>query len=175
MNLNKILIQAIGLVGAAIFALSVQCKKNKNIFRVQCAAYLMYAIHFALLGATTGGISYVLDVIRSACLSSNNKFLKSKTMCAIICIIQIITGYFTWVGWITLLPVVANVVATIGGYSNNGLKIRLVAMFVNSPLWIVYDIIVGSWAGVIDELLTEASIIVSIIRYGWKNLGEVNS
>ncbi|MBO5568468.1 MAG: YgjV family protein, partial [Clostridia bacterium] len=40
----------------------------------------------------------------------------------------------------------------------------------NSPLWIVYDVIVGSWAGILDEVVTELSIIISIIRYGWKNL-----
>ncbi len=43
-------------------------------------------------------------------------------------------------------------------------------MFINSPLWIVYDIIVGSRAGILDEIITECSVIVSILRYGWKNL-----
>lgn len=43
-------------------------------------------------------------------------------------------------------------------------------MFVNSPLWIVYDLCVGSWAGILDEAVTEGSMILSIIRFGWKNL-----
>ena len=43
-------------------------------------------------------------------------------------------------------------------------------MAVNSPLWIVYDIAVGSWAGILDEIVSEVSMIVSIARYGWKNL-----
>lgn len=43
-------------------------------------------------------------------------------------------------------------------------------MFVNSPLWIIYDVIVGSWAGILDEVVTELSIIISIIRFGWNNL-----
>ena len=42
-------------------------------------------------------------------------------------------------------------------------------MFVNSPLLIIYDVIVGSWAGILDEVVTELSII-SIIRFGWNNL-----
>ena len=40
----------------------------------------------------------------------------------------------------------------------------------NSPLWIVYDIVVGSWAGILDEIVSEVSMIMSIIRYGWKNM-----
>ena len=50
------------------------------------------------------------------------------------------------------------------------MTIFLASMLVNSPLWIVYDVIVGSWAGILDEVVTELSILISIIRYGWKNL-----
>jgi len=47
-------------------------------------------------------------------------------------------------------------------------------MLVNSPLWIIYDVIIGSWAGILDEIVTEISMIVSIFRYGWKNLDSVS-
>lgn len=40
----------------------------------------------------------------------------------------------------------------------------------NSPLWIIYDVIVESWAGILDEVVTELSIIISIIRFGWNNI-----
>ena len=69
-----------------------------------------------------------------------------------------------------MLPVAANIAATIGGYTYNARKIRMVGLCVNSPLWIVYDIVVGSWAGILDEVVSMASMIISIIRYGWKNL-----
>ena len=35
----------------------------------------------------------------------------------------------------------------------------------------IYNIIVGTWAGIIDEAVSEISIGISIARYGWKNLG----
>ena len=44
-------------------------------------------------------------------------------------------------------------------------------MLINSPLWMIYNIIVGAWAGIIDEAVSEISIGISIARYGWKNLG----
>ncbi len=47
-------------------------------------------------------------------------------------------------------------------------------MFINSPLWIIYDILVGSWAGILDEVVSEASMIISIARYGWKNLDKID-
>lgn len=38
--------------------------------------------------------------------------------------------------------------------------------------WLTYDLIVGAYAGVLNETIAATSIIVSIIRFGWKSLGE---
>ena len=170
-----IFIQAVGVVGTALFFLSYQCKSNKNLFRVQFLSYLCYTTHLLMLGAVTGGVSYVLNTVRSFCLGGKNKFLRSPWMCAIICLLQIITLVFTWDGWPSILPVAANIAATIGGYTYNARKIRIAGMFINSPLWIVYNVIVGSWAGILDEIVSEASMVISIIRYGWKNLDKIEN
>lgn len=170
---SNIVIQGIGLIGTFLFFISFQCKSNKNLFRVQFVSYLCYTLHLLLLGAITGGISYILNTIRSFCLGSQNEKLKSKKMCMLICTLQLVGMAFTWSGWISMLPVMANIAATIAGYSNNARKIRLAGMLINSPLWIVYDLIVGSWAGILDEVVSELSMIISIIRYGWKNLDHI--
>ena len=96
-------------------------------------------------------------------------------MCWIICILQMTTLFFTWDGWWSILPVAANIASTIGGYTYNARKIRIAGMFINSPLWIIYDVIVGSWAGIFDEIVSEASMIISIYRYGWKNLDSMET
>ncbi len=170
MNYSDIAVQCIGFLGTMLFFLSFQCRKNSTLFRVQFVSYLMYTLHLMLLGATTGGISYIINTLRSLLLGSNYRWAKSKYMGAVICLMQLGALYMTWNGWISVLPVAANIASTIGGYTGNPQKIRLAGMLVNSPLWIIYDIIVGSWAGILDELVSEASMIISIIRYGWKNL-----
>ena len=175
MPFRYILVQAVGVCGTLLFFLSYQCKSNKNLFRVQFVSYLIYTIHLLLLGAVTGGVSYMLNTVRSFCLGSRNAFLKGKTMCAIICALQLIALTLTWEGWWSILPVAANIAATIGGYTYNARKIRVVGMLINSPLWMLYNILVGSWAGILDEVVTEASMIISIFRYGWKNLDRVES
>lgn len=173
--MRYLLIQGIGFAGTFLFFLSYQCKSNRQLFRVQFISYLCYTVHFLMLGAITGGISYILNAIRSFCLGSKNAFLKGKTMCAVLCLLQLITLFLTWENWWSLLPVIANIAATVGGYTYNPRTIRVTAMAVNSPLWIIYNLIVGSWAGVLDEIITEASILISICRYGWKNLDAVDS
>ena len=95
-------------------------------------------------------------------------------MCVIICALQVLALVLTWSGWISILPVAANIAATVGGYTHNARKIRIAGMFLNSPLWILYAILVGSWAGILDEIFTESSMILSIVRYGWKNLDQID-
>ena len=163
-------IQLIGVAGTLLFFLSYQSRSNRNLFRVQLLSYLFYTAHLLLLGALTGGVSYMINTLRSFCLGSRWKFAHSQGMCAIICAMQLAALALTWSGWVSILPVAANIAATLGGYTHNPRKIRIAGMFVNSPLWIVYDLCVGSWAGLLDEAVTEGSMILSIVRFGWKDL-----
>lgn len=136
MTIEFFAIQIIGFLGTILFFLSYQCRSNKTLFRVQFLSYLCYTVHLLLLGATTGGISYILNTVRSFCLSSEKHFFEKQ----------------------------------IGGYTFSARKIRLTGMLINSPLWILYDIAVGSYAGILDEMVSEASMLISIIRFGWKNM-----
>ena len=173
--MGNIGIQAVGFVGSILYFLSFQCKSNKNLFRVQFLSYLFYTIHLILLGAITGGVSYILNLVRSFCLGSKIEFAHSRKMCVIICVLQLVALAVTWSGWISVLPVMANIAATVGGYTHNPRKVRIAGMFINSPLWIIYDILIGSWAGILDEVVSEASMIISIARYGWKNLDKIDA
>ena len=170
MDMRQLLIQTIGFAGTVLFFFSYQCRENRRLFQVQLASYLLYTVHLLLLGAVTGGISYILNTLRSFCLGSRYEVLKGKAACGLICLLQLTALYFTWDSWLSLLPVAANIAATVGGYTRDGRKIRLVGMLINSPLWMVYNLLVGSWAGILDEIVSEASMLLSICRYGWKNL-----
>lgn len=175
MSSSFLWVQAVGFLGTILFFLSYQCRSNKRLFQVQFLSYVCYTLHLLMLGAVTGGVSYILNTVRSFCLGSRITFLKGKKMCAILCLLQMATLLLTWDGWWSVLPVAANIASTVGGYTHNPRKIRAAGMFINSPLWIIYDIIVGSWAGILDEIVSEASMLLSVYRYGWKNLDRVES
>ena len=116
-SLWQLFIQAIGLVGTLLFFASYQCKTNQNLFRVQFVSYLCYTAHLLLLGAVTGGVSYILNTVRSLFLGSKWKFARSRAMCAILCGLQLAALVFTWSGWFSILPIAANIAATLGGYT----------------------------------------------------------
>ena len=62
-------------------------------------------------------------------------------------------------------------VQLIGYWTNNAQKIRMSQM-IGSPTVLVYDFLIRSWGGVLNESIVIISILVSIVRFGWKNMGE---
>lgn len=173
MTTKYMLIQLIGFAGTLLFFFSYQCKSNRNLFRVQFLSYFIYTVHLILLGAMTGGVSYIINTFRSLCLGGRWKFAKGWGMCIGICVLQFLALVFTWSGWISIMPIAANIASTIAGYSHNPRKIRVVGMFINSPLWIIYNFMSGSLAGILDEIVTEISLVISVFRFGWKSLDRV--
>ena len=95
MTAKYFVIQCIGFAGTLLFFFSYQCKSNRNLFRIQFLSYFIYTIHLILLGAMTGGISYIINTFRSFCLGGKWKSAKSWGMCAVICFLQIITLVLT--------------------------------------------------------------------------------
>lgn len=162
---RSLFIQGIGLLGTAAYLLSYQFKSNKYLFGCQIVSCSFYALHFFLLGAYTGFLSSFGSLLRACFLASSIKSLHTKKACIFVCLVQITIGIITFEGWYSILPVTANTLLTIAGFANSSRQIRIVGIFVNSPLWIIYDVIVGSWAGIIDEIITEISILISIFRY----------
>ena len=76
----------------------------------------------------------------------------------------------TWTNPLDILPFLAYAVSTFAFFSNSAKFIRLSELFCVSPAWLVYDLIMGAYGGVLTEIVILGSVIVSIIRFGWKGL-----
>ena len=80
--------QLLAILGAVLYFLSYQCKDNCKLYAMQFLSYLFYIAHFIILGALTGGRSYVLNLARSLFLASKWEFARSNKMCVILCSMQ---------------------------------------------------------------------------------------
>ena len=166
-------IQLIGFVGVAFFIISYQIKSNRALFLFQLIGCLIFCTQFFIMGAYTGALSLLVNVVRNILLLKVKdwQWVKSRyTLAAILVALVAITA-FTWAGPLSLLPFISVGVTTIGYWTNNAQKIRLSQM-IGSPTVLVYDFLIRSWGGVLNETIVIISIIVSIARFGWKNMGE---
>ena len=80
---------------------------------------------------------------------------------------MIVVGIFTYQNWISLLMMAAVALNTVS-FSFTKPKLVRTTILISSPLLLVYNILTGSIGGVINELFTEISSVVGIIRYDIK-------
>lgn len=171
--MNEYMVQAIGFLGVALFIVSYQIRSNRALFLCQLMGCIVFCVQFFLMGAYTGAISLIVNIARNLLLIKSNdwKWAKSQVTLAAIILLLLVMTICTWAGWISILPFVSVAVTSIGYWTQNAQKIRLSQLF-GSPCTLLYDILVHTWGGAVCEAITILSIIISIVRFGWRNLGE---
>ena len=171
--MNEYIIQGIGFVGAVLFIISYQIRSNRALFLCQLTGCVVFCAQFFLMGAYTGAIGLIINIARNLLLLKSNdwKWAKGQFPLAVIIVLLLVMTIYTWTGWISILPFASVAVTSIGYWTQNAQKIRLSQLF-GSPCTLLYDILVHSWGGAISETIAFLSIIISIIRFGWGNLGK---
>lgn len=171
--MNEYMVQAIGFLGVALFIISYQIRSNRALFLCQLVGCIVFCVQFFLMGAYTGAISLIVNIARNLLLIKSNdwKWAKSQVTLAAIILLLLVMTICTWAGWISILPFVSVAVTSIGYWTQNAQKIRLSQLF-GSPCTLLYDILVHTWGGAVCEAITILSIIISIVRFGWRNLGK---
>lgn len=133
---------------------------------------LTFSLQFALLGTLSGCLSLLVNIVRNTMLTKYNDsaVVRWTGWIVVFSTMSLATALLTWNGWISLLPVARTVAGTIGYWTNNAKKIRIANLTVNAPCMLLYDVLVRLWGGVLNESITILSILISIVRFGWKSL-----
>ena len=168
------LAQGIGLIAVLVFIISFQIKSNRALLVMQMLGDTLFCIQFILLGAFTGCLSLLVMVIRNIIFlcKENYSWARWKGWPWVFVLLSFVVSVYTWDGWKSILPFVAAAVGTFAYWENNAREFRTSNLFCASPCWLVYDLIVGSYAGALNEAIMIVSIVVSIIRFGWDSLGK---
>ena len=170
--MNEIIIQIIGFVAVAAFILSYQIKSNRRLFLLQLIGSALFCLQFLLLDAFSGYLSLAVNILRNALMMKYNewKWVQKKWCPAVITVLFAAILFFTWNGPVSLLAFIASVSSTFVYWTNSPRKIRMVNLICASPCWLIYDVIVHSWGGLLSESITLISILVSVFRFGWNGL-----
>ena len=168
---NKIIAQIIGFIAATVLWSAFQCKNTKRLFFLQLISATLFSLHFLLLGAYTGMLLNLVEVLRSFLLYQGSKKWASHPVAMVaIMLLFTISGAITWDGWISILPTAAMVLGTLFMWSRNGKILRYAQLSFISPCWLIYNVAMGSIAGVLTESVNLISVVVSLLRFGVKEL-----
>ena len=166
-----IITQGIGFCGAAFNFLSFQQNKRSRIIGFQIVAALLFITHYIFLGFTNGADAFTgaalnfIGLSRSIVFINNHKkWAKSPLWLVFFIIVSVIAGVLTWESWYSFMPPLAMILTTVSYWMKDETKIRLIT-FPSSPCWLIFNIITGSFAGIVTECVVMSSLIIAIIRY----------
>lgn len=166
-----IVIQLIGFIGVCISLFIFQVNKRDSMLKLQMGAAAVYALHFFLLGAITGSSLSIAGGIRNYLFYKQKK--RSWLLPAAFIIVFSVVGILTWQGPISLLPVMAMISGTLAFWQKNPKHIRLIAL-IASPLWLIYNILSGSYPGILAEIVMLLSNVVGIYRFDIRKKAQRN-
>ncbi len=167
--------QIVGIVAMCRSIGSMQCKSIRNLYAVQFLGSLLWALSYLLLGSPAGAVLNVFSIIRALVLMGKGRWRHPSVLAGLLVLwaATSVVSFYTD-GWLGLLPIAAQLAGTLGMWTRNSAKLRIAQIFLCSPAWLTFNVLVGAWGGVLCESFTMISVIVSFIRFGWRALLEGN-
>lgn len=157
--------QALGVFGLLCASLAFQCKKHAPLMALRTANETFFGVQYIMLGAYTGAAMNFIGVIRNVFFTV--MVAKKKNTVPLRFVFSAIFAVFialTWDGFKSVLSGFAKILSTFAYGASNMFFMRI-SILITSSCWLVYNLIVKSYAGVISEALTVISIIISLFRF----------
>ena len=156
--------QIISIVAMVAIILSFQCKSNKKLAFVYGTGAALFAVSYFMLGQPSAALYNIISAMFSIMCLKNS--LKTKLNFGIIVALFVIATYFTYENWWSLILMTAVIATAYSMMFKSGTFIRNIRFFFISPIWLINNTIMCfTIGGLICEIITMTSVIVSFIRF----------
>lgn len=157
--------QVFGLGAMVSLFLIYQQKSRKKIILAKLSADICWVVHYCLIGGTAGMIPNGVGIFRELIFVNrkNKKWADSILWPIIFILINWGLGIRTFHSAFNILPILASTFVTVSLWINNPKLTKIISMPV-SLAFLVYDIYVGSYVGIINESIAVLSIVISFFR-----------
>ncbi len=164
--MHQYIAQGVGYAALLFVVLSFQRNKRSAVLSTLLAGALLFTVHFSLLGARTGalmnliaiGVTFVAYKKGTAAWANRPVWLYVSIGLYVLC------GMLIYQRPIDTLPVIGQIFGAIAVWQTNPRIIRFI-MLLPRPLWFIYNLAVGSQAGVVAELFITSSVVIGIARF----------
>ena len=157
--------QILGIFAPILTVVTYQMNTKKSLLIVLTSATVCTCLSYLLLGATSGFALNIVCVLRNLCFYFQHEGSKANTVSALLlAAVMVILGALSWQGPISLFIMIALAINTIYMSLGNPQRLRK-SILLTSSLVLIYNAVVFSIGGMINEGLAIGSAIVGIIRF----------
>jgi len=157
------------LAFVALFV-SICIKDRKKSLYVQSLNCFLEAVYDFIISAFTGAILSIINLIRTFIFINKERF--SKLIYLIILLffegIIIINCYFSWAGWISLLPTIGSIIRTYCLWQSD-MKLIRISGITTGIFYGSYYIYYKSWFMVLGDLILLLIGMYEVYKHDIKN------
>ena len=152
--------QGLGFIYALFLMLSNFGKTTKQILLLQTISFFFKSVHYYLLGGISGFLTSIISMLRNLIFT---KIKSNKTWTIVFILIYLIIGFMTYTTLGSILPIIATIFYTIIVNKNNPSYLRW-GMLITSIIWLLYNIYIISYSGIITQVIILFSNVIAIIK-----------
>jgi len=153
--------QAIWFLAMFIIFYAFTIKDDTKLIKVLTLSNVFWIIHFYLLGNIWALIATLVAVIR---LFLSLKYKKNLSALLFVSFLSVFLWYFSYEGYISLFPIIATILASYAFFYLEKAALRVFLIIV-STMWLYYHIQTGSISGVINEIIVQFTLCLTIYRF----------
>ncbi|MCH8518698.1 YgjV family protein [Candidatus Gracilibacteria bacterium] len=157
---NFLMAQICGFVAMGITLAAYLQKEDTFVKKFMMVSVFFWGVHYFLLGIMTGVAIIIIWYIR---LILSTKYKKSRRSFVFIICITLLSGLYTYSGIISLLPVIASILATYAFFFLEQIRLRISFIGV-SLLWLIHNLSIGAIAGILNEIMVQVVLIFTVYR-----------
>ena len=159
--------QILGAIALFILVLSFQKNEKQSLLKYQIGSSLFFAAQYLCLQAYSGCLINIACIIRNILFRKyTGKRIPIYYLLFIICI-MIVLSLFSYVGPISLLPCIACILYSCSLWQDN-LKVTRIVEVISCSLYIIYNIKVLAYVGLISTIIELISALIAIYRFDIK-------
>ena len=159
----NIIAQLLGIGAMVSLFLVYQQKERKKLIAAKLSADVFWVAHYFLLGGYGGMIPNFIFRELIFINRRKKKWAGSVVWPILFIIINWTLGVMTFKSLYNVLPITASTFVTVSLWIENPRLTKIISIPV-SLAFLVYDIFVGSYIGIVNESLAIISIIISFIK-----------
>lgn len=159
--------QILGATALFILILSFQKNEKQSLLKYQIGSSIFFAAQYLCLQAYSGCLINIACIIRNILFRKyTGKRIPIYYLLFIICI-MIVLSLFSYVGPISLLPCIACILYSCSLWQDN-LKVTRIVEVISCSLYIIYNIKVLAYVGLISTIIELISALIAIYRFDIK-------
>lgn len=162
-----ILAQILGGIALFILVLSFQKNEKQALLKYQIGSSIFFAGQYLFLQAYTGCLMNLICVLRNILFKKYDKKQVPIYLLIFIVFIMLILSLFAYNGSISLLPCIACILYTISIWQSN-LKVTRIVEVISCSLYIIYNIKVLAYVGLVSTMIELISALIAIYRFDIK-------